>query len=248
MDPRLIEVIDFHGRRFGAPVEVVALTGLGSSHVIGDGVDIRYIGGIPADRLTLVGQLGGMVVERLDDNTCITIALAGGFVGRWDGTPGRLRLVPPENIDPDTTLLVWRLLDDDAAVPRGPKELVHGEIAGRALLAAVVGDCFSSDDLRHLDETVEAFTKGDLHALARLAGVPRPRRTVDGEYVRDVLIHAGHKRVPIPRGNPERDVRALHRGVPFRWQIAADVGEILDGRDSARAILLSDPQWTGSAT
>jgi hypothetical protein len=244
MDPRLSALVDCHSRRFGAPTELVAILGPDRSHVVVDGFDRSWIDAIPTDRLSLVGQLGGMVIERCDADMSVTVALAGGRVHRWCGQPGTLEAIATNSADDVATVaLLWRVLDPQASVPRGSIETVFAEIAGRALLCDIVGCAVTDGDVEVLDAAVAAFATGSLASLARLGGAPRPPSTPNASYVRDLLVLSGHRRIPLPAGGSNRNDAALHRAVPYRWQIAADLTEVLGRGDAGKLIMACEPRW-----
>lgn len=247
MDPQLSEVVDYHGRRFGAPTELVALLGPGRSQVVTDGLDQTWIAALPSDRISLVGQLGGMLVVRRDECTTVIATLAGGHVSHWRGQPGRLTPTDNDEIELEDLGLLWRLLDDMTTMPVGTTETILSEITGRALLVDILGQAIITGGLDHVDDAIGAFASGSLTRLARLAGLPKPPARLHAGYARDCLVFSGHQRVPIPTGRSSTDLRALHRAVPKRWEIAADLAEILGSPHEAKRLLACSPTWTASA-
>lgn len=243
MDPRVADTIDWHSRRLGAPVEIVALMHPGASHVMADGLTSDWIAAVPADRLCLVGQLGGLVIVRSEVDVTITTVLAGGGVDVRRGPPGSLECLDTNMAELSEVAMLWRLLDPQVSRPPGSSQQALAEITARALLTQVLGDVMTNDDILTLDRAVAAFATGSLIDLARCAGMPRPPRHLVAGYLRQVMALGGCRRIPPPRGKGAGDYSEFHRLVPYRWQIAADLATVLARPGAAKELLASGVRW-----
>ena len=240
MNPDLADIVDWHGRRHGAPAELVAIHGMGRSSLISDSFDTASLGHIPADHLVLAGQMGGALIERCDTAVTITVALASGTVLRWQGPPGQLAPSATLDTDPAVVTWLWSLLDPPSGHGCAP---VGAEIAGRVLLDKIFTDAIERDWHEPVAPALEAFHAGDLHLLARLAGTPRPHGAVDGSYIRQLMAHLEWRRIPLPTGNPATSLAALHRRAPYRWQLAIDLRDVIGDVEGARALLWAPTRW-----
>lgn len=152
--------------------------------------------------------------------------------------------VPVDTDAIESFTVLWRVMDDTLTNPPGSASEALAEIAARALLSSAVGAAMTSSHGDDMEAAVGAFTAGDLVRLARLSGMPAPPRVISAPYIRSVLIRGGHKAVPLPRGRGRDLVPSLHRAVPYRWHIAADLREVFGDPNGARAVLDCDPVWT----
>lgn len=240
MNPDLADVVDWHGRRHGAPAELVAIHGPDRSSVITESFDTASLGHIPASHLTLAGQMGGALIERCDTAVTITVALASGTVFRWQGPPGRLAPSATLDTDPAVVTWLWSLLYPASGRGCAP---TGSEIAGRVLLDTILTDAIERDWHEPVTPALEALHAGDLLELARLAGAPRPHGAISGTYIRQLMAHLEWRRIPLPTGNPATSLAALHRRAPYRWQLAIDLRDVLGDVESARTLLWAPTHW-----
>jgi hypothetical protein len=238
-----------HWSRF----ELHALTAQGPV-VIVSGPDLVSLSWYPPDRLTLGPvTFGGMVVRRDSMSVRITCLDTSGNSEVWRASGSGFQQQQPEASDVDAIAVMWRLMDAQATRP------VIDEILGRLLLWAWIADSgerWRSDPgfaagsptrwrlvpgRNDSDEPgIHAFSRGNLHALARLLGVALETPTTTAGIGRMALL-LDHPSLEMPGPVAGRtltdEVDFLHACVPTRWSMAADLRSLHHRSDLAEMVM-----------
>jgi hypothetical protein len=231
--------------------ELYALTAQGPVLTV-SGPDLMSLSWYPPDRLAL-GPLtfGGMVVRRDSTSVRITCLDKSGRSEVWRASTTSLEQQPPETSDVDAIALMWRLMDPKLTRP------VIDEILGRLLLWAWLAD--AQEQWRHDPGIVHgrysrwhiapgrgagdepgvlAFSRANLHGLARLLGVALETPTTPAGIGRLALL-LDHPPLSVPEDSRTLadELDYLHACVPTRWSMAADLRSVHRRGDLAEMIM-----------